>query len=256
MPAIVAPIARETRRRERLLAFSLPISVVAFVIFYKLAQRDWASPPMPWDQRLTRWVQGVHLPGLRRMMLLVSWPGWPPQNWALTTLAAIVLFRAGFRAAPWIVLAALPVEAAVTGLKYGVNRERPIRPTPGPRFWPSDPSFPSGHTVQYTLVLGFLAHLTRLYVHRQLARRLALSILGLLIALIGPSRIYLGHHWPTDVVAGYSLGMGLLFSFVQLYELLRLKTRMRPAMQTATDAVSPRVPPGQDSLWLNLLTRS
>lgn len=236
------PITRETRRRERRLALALPSSIIAFGIFYRLAQRDWSLPPMPWDERLTRWIQGIRLPGFSRVMLLVSWPGWPPQNWALTTLAAAVLFRCGFRVAPWIVLAALPVEAAVTGLKYYVNRQRPVRPSPGPRRWPRDPSFPSGHTVQYTLVLGFLAHLTRLYVRQSWRRRFGLTLLSLFIGLIGPSRVYLGHHWPTDVVAGYSLGFGLLFSFVQLYELVRLKVRRSATMQTATDAVSTPLP--------------
>jgi undecaprenyl-diphosphatase len=256
MPATNTPVERETRRRERRLALSLPISLIAFVIFYLLAQRDWRAPPMPWDERLTRWIQSVQSPRIRRLMLWISWPGWPPQNWALTTLTAAALFRGGFRVAPWIVLAALPVEAAVTSLKYYVNRDRPLRPNPAPRFWPADPSFPSGHTVQYTLVLGFLAHLTRLYVHHVPARRIGLSILGLLVALIGPSRIYLGHHWPTDVLAGYSLGLGLLFSFVQMYELMRLKVRNRPEMQTATDAVSTPVPTRQGLHWLNFVART
>jgi len=252
MPDIATPLNVETRRRERRLAFSLPISLLAFVLFYKLSQRDWTSPPMPWDQRVTRWIQAIRPPGMRRFMLAVSWPGWPPRNWALTIIGALALFRGGFRVAPWIVLAALPVEGAVTGMKYWINRERPIRPSPAPRFWPSDPSFPSGHTVQYTLLFGFMAHLARLYVHQQMVRRLLLTMSGLFVLLIGPSRIYLGHHWPTDVLAGYSLGLGLLFSFVQLYELVRLKTRHRPSMQTATDAV-PTMQAGKPGFrWLGL----
>jgi undecaprenyl-diphosphatase len=253
MPGIPTPITRETRRRGQLLALSLPMSLIAYVVFYLLSQRDWRAPPMPWDQRLTRWVQGVRFPGLRRFMLLLSWPGWPPQNWVLTSVAALALLRGGFRVAPWIVLAALPVEAVVTVMKYRVNRDRPLRPTPAPRFWPADPSFPSGHTVQYTLVLGFLAHLTRQYVRSAFTRRLNLAVLGSLIALIGPARIYLGHHWPTDVLAGYSLGLGLLFSFVQLYELIRFKTRGRPEMQTAADAISAPIPTRSDAHWAHLL---
>ena len=80
MPPTTTPIARETRLRERRLALSLPVSVIAYVIFYLLAQRDWQAPPMPWDQRLTRGVQRIQSPALRRLMLAVSWPGWPPQN--------------------------------------------------------------------------------------------------------------------------------------------------------------------------------
>lgn len=224
---VAPPVQRETHRRAELLLVSLPFSLAAFLVFFLLALRDWDAPPMPWDQRITRWIQGLPIPGLRRVMRVVSWAGWPPQNWLLTVASAVFLFRRGFRVAPWIVLAVLPVELGVTMVKAVVNRARPVQPIPGPRFWPADPSFPSGHTVQYTLLFGFLAYLTRLYAYRARVRLLGLGVFGTLIALIGPSRVYLGHHWPTDVLAGYSLGLGLLFSFVQLYELLHLVTRQR-----------------------------
>jgi hypothetical protein len=58
------------------------------------------------------------------------------------------------------------------------------------------------------------------------------------------------------VLAGYSLGLGLLFSFVQMYELMRLKVRNRPEMQTATDAVSTPVPTRQGLHWLNFVART
>src|SRR5262249_15785075 len=78
-------------------------------------------------------------------------------------------------------------------------------------------SFPSGHTIMYVAFFGFLAYLgyTRLRPGR--LRTLLLAALGALIALVGPSRVYLGHHWPSDVLAAYALGLVYLVVLVRLY---------------------------------------
>jgi undecaprenyl-diphosphatase len=54
-------------------------------------------------------------------------------------------------------------------------------------------------------------------------RRAAVTFLVGLIALVGPSRIYLGHHWFTDVMASYLLGVSYLLGLMSLYR--RVKTR-------------------------------
>lgn len=180
---------------------------------------------MSWDERLGRWIQARRTPGLQAIMRLVSWPGWPPRNWILTTLTAGLIYRRGFRLAAFLVMAALPVEIAVALVKRRVNRARPMQPEDNTAPWPADPSFPSGHTVQYTLVFGLLAYLARLHLDSGPAKLLSIILLGIPIVIVGPSRIYLGHHWPTDVMAGYSLGLGLLISFVQVYERLRPRSR-------------------------------
>jgi undecaprenyl-diphosphatase len=53
------------------------------------------------------------------------------------------------------------------------------------------------------------------------ARRLIVAGLGALIAAVGPSRIYLGHHWPTDVLASYLLGSSYLAALVVAYRRLK-----------------------------------
>ncbi len=124
----------------------------------------------------------------------------------IVTLAALAyLLMAGKRAAALLLLVAIVGGMLLsTGLKSGFERPRPDLVPHETRVYTA--SFPSGHAmlsaVTY-LTLGAL--LTRV----QQRRRIKAFIMGLAIAitlLVGVSRVYLGVHWPSDVLAGWSVG--------------------------------------------------
>lgn len=103
------------------------------------------------------------------------------------------------------VLAAVASGAALTfALKFLYNRTRPsILPVD---MLPGDPSFPSGHAALAAVVyltLGLL--LTRTLPKRSL-KIYVVGIAVLLALAVGTSRVYLGVHWPSDVLAGWTLG--------------------------------------------------
>lgn len=88
----------------------------------------------------------------------------------------------------------------------------------------SSPSFPSGHTLNAVVVVGVIAYL--LVLRRQTTRARVLLILGaaFFAITIGLSRVFLGHHWFTDVAAGWLLGgawLGLVVTAHRLYLVLR-----------------------------------
>ena len=95
-------------------------------------------------------------------------------------------------------------------------------------------SFPSGHVLTYTVVYGWLAVLADLLIRPDRPRRLVVGALAALVAGVGPSRIHLGHHWPTDVTASYLLGSSYLATLVLLYR--RLKSRPIDPMTDPTTA--------------------
>ncbi|MDA0799422.1 MAG: phosphatase PAP2 family protein [Chloroflexi bacterium] len=63
--------------------------------------------------------------------------------------------------------------------------------------------FPSGHAFQSTLVIGLLIGVAALRMRPGRLRLATIGLLALLIVAIGFSRIYLGAHWPSDVLGGY-----------------------------------------------------
>ena len=125
---------------------------------------------------------------------------------ALITLAALgyLLIERKHRAALFLLIAIGGGTLLSTLLKLGFDRPRPDLVAHGVEVWSA--SFPSGHALMSTatyLTLGAL--LARV----QSKRRVKLYLIGLalLISLIvGMTRIYLGVHWPTDVLAGWSVG--------------------------------------------------
>jgi membrane-associated phospholipid phosphatase len=78
-------------------------------------------------------------------------------------------------------------------------------------------SFPSGHTVLYTVFFGFLWYLTFAKVTKRALRWPLLALLMLLLLMIGVSRIYLGAHWASDVLGGYLLGGAILIAGIGLH---------------------------------------
>jgi len=115
----------------------------------------------------------------------------------------------------------------VTG-KELTARDRPPQSLAVPPF-ESSPSFPSGHTLNATVILGLTAYLLVVWATRKRWRVLALVTLGTLIVAMGLSRVFLGHHWLTDVVAGWAVGLGWLASVITGHRvMITLERRRRP----------------------------
>lgn len=96
-------------------------------------------------------------------------------------------------------------------LKYLFNRPRP---SVEHLVVAKHSSFPSGHAMGSMLFYGTLIFLAYKYIDNKTMRLVIQIALGIIILLIGASRIYLGVHYPTDILGGYLLGAcWLTFSY-------------------------------------------
>ncbi len=122
----------------------------------------------------------------------------------------------------WIGVAAF-AEVLVQLLKFTLGRTRPLDLYTGvERF-----SFPSGHAVVSTVILGFLAFL----LSRGQATRVRLAIAagtGVYVALVAFSRLYLGAHWLSDVLGGMSLGLAWVALAAMVYTRRRVVENFEP----------------------------
>ncbi len=154
------------------------------------------------DTTLYTLVNASHAPWLDDLMLLASAVGRAGFVWWVTALIAMVF--PGRRMAAWrLVLAVALAYLLVDGvIKPVIGRARPFDVVADARLIDQRPvtsSFPSGHTA--AAVAGALAA-GRLFPRARLAW-------WLLAAGVALSRVYVGAHWPTDVVAGAVLGLAV-----------------------------------------------
>lgn len=175
-------------------------------------------------------VQALDWPGLAPLMIALSVPGtwpWSPLSYCL---AFGGFFLAGFHREALFILATPGAALISTVAKLVVERPRPVGPDLRVLSQLLDYSYPSGHVVSYVSLYGFVFFLVFVLFKSSWWRTALLTTLGLLIGLVGLSRIYLGYHWLSDVVGGYALGSAYLLLLVEVYRL----TTTRPAEPTGS----------------------
>jgi membrane-associated phospholipid phosphatase len=135
-------------------------------------------------------------------------------------------------------------------LKDAFHRPRPelfMLETPYAR--PVSASFPSGHATASMVLYLVLAYLLVRLGGKGVFRWVVLTVAGLLIVLIGVSRMYLGVHYPSDVLAGYVFGFcwAVFCTFIieAVRGLRRGRRRQAQGVQPVSEAPAPPPNPGQ-----------
>jgi membrane-associated phospholipid phosphatase len=167
------------------------------------------------DSALLLWMQGHLLPHAAWFWEIVSWPGYAPQSYGVTLLFVLLGWQYAGRRGTVVMLLALLASPLGSVIKHLVGRPRP---TPEQAQVvgqiATSAAYPSGHVLSYTVVCGLLILLIRdALPARRRERRSEGAVCGILaasIVLIGPSRVALGDHWPTDVLGAYLIGGALL----------------------------------------------
>jgi len=147
---------------------------------------------------------------------------------AVTAILILTVNRRSWT--PVIVIAGAGVGSLLMTIagKDLIGRARPALEFAVPPFEHS-PSFPSGHTLNATVIAGAIAYVLLLREKKRLTRALTVAIAGLFALTIGLSRVYLGHHWFTDVLAAWMLGLAWLALVITAHRLyLTVRRRTQP----------------------------
>lgn len=152
-------------------------------------------------------VQGFHaasLPGLTTLVFTVTDLGGTQTILTVGLLATLVFATLRqWRSAVAVALSVAVTQALVAVLKHAVERPRP--PAQDALTHASGFSFPSGHASASMALYALLAWLAAHHLRGRV--RVAVLVCGaVLVCFIGVSRVYLGAHYPTDVLAGWLFG--------------------------------------------------
>ncbi|MFG2820979.1 phosphatase PAP2 family protein [Kitasatospora sp. NPDC048365] len=201
------------------------------IIVMVLDSNEWA--PLGFEQAALDWAAAHRPPALVTTAKAVTSLGTGVFPYLVALAAGIVLVRAArphpSRRATAVLLLA-PVLWLVAGqllrqgLMHGFGR-----PRPPPAYWAFTPSgfaFPSGHAFTAAVCAGLLAvAVARTHPN---ARRVAAALALTFAAVIGATRVYLGVHWPLDVLGGWLLATAWLLIGAAL-----LRTPGRPTLDDA-----------------------
>jgi membrane-associated phospholipid phosphatase len=196
--------------------------VLLLMLLGWLFQEVWEKESFSFDTTTLLWIHQFANPFLDWLMLNITSLADPPMVIGIFVGTIFLLWRKRkYAEIKMFAIACIGGEALNIGLKLAFGKLRP-------QLWTqliseTSSSFPSGHALGSLVVYGFLA-----YFLATEFKRSALVMYGVaceLILAIGFSRLYLGVHWLTDVIAGYSVGFLWLITCISIlkHNLTRLE---------------------------------
>lgn len=204
--------------------FSVLISLFALFVFIKLGDDVFQKEIISIDSSWINYLYGLRSPTLNSFMLFITNFGSPLFLLIGSIVFVMYLFTKSKKDS--LIFSAILYSGIVLNFLLKNMFHRP-RPTLISLVHETGYSFPSGHAMNSFVFYAAIAYFY-LHVNRKIKNTVFVSILfGCIIILIGISRIYLGAHFPSDVIAGYMAGFfwlssGILFEktliFRQLYK--------------------------------------
>lgn len=185
--------------------FGLVVAMFYFTrrVLVSLHVGGWAKDM---DEPAYHWVLEHQVPAMQALAdLLYFWGSTPGMTLIMLVLSGLLCWhtRSAWPLATVAFTALVSVLLTVL-LKTSLQVVRP-QGIPGGPAPPESYSFPSGHTLNSAALIGIASYLAIVYGLRRYAYLIGI-VAGLFILAMGASRIYIGHHWVSDVVVGLFIG--------------------------------------------------
>ncbi|MEH2089539.1 phosphatase PAP2 family protein [Nostoc sp.] len=193
--------------------------LVLFVLA-QLAEEVLEQDAFKFDTTFLLWLHQFANPNLDNLMLFITNLGNPSTVVIVAGITILLLWWRRYQEeTKAFVFACIGGLILNTGLKLFFSKPRP-------ELWhqlisEKSFSFPSGHALGSMVLYGFIAY--ELAIHYPNFAKVIYSLTVILIAAIGISRLYLGVHWPTDIIAGYGVGFLWLMICITMLKLQRLR---------------------------------
>lgn len=185
---------------EAAILASLGAAVLALFLFAWLGNEMLQGDTQHFDQMIREWVHRYASPGMTSAMNAISLLGYNILIVELAIALAIFAWLRWRRALLWLAVAMTGSLVLDLTLKYIYHR---TRPTAYFGMAPHSYSFPSGHALCSFCFYGVVAGLLSARIKSLALQMVIWCLAAALVIAIGVSRIYLGVHYPSDVVAGY-----------------------------------------------------
>ncbi|HEX9311106.1 MAG TPA: phosphatase PAP2 family protein [Gemmatimonadaceae bacterium] len=184
----------------------LIVAAAGTAVFVALAGHVRSGSTQAFDDAVIRWMGAHHSKSLDAIMVELTALGTAMVVLTIVAVASLFLVLTQHKYSAILLLASTFGGIVLDGvLKLGFNRPRPAIFISDVRTFSS--SFPSGHAMSAAIVYSTVAYLAARLHRRRWARWLVMIAAFILIALISISRLYLGVHYPSDVIAGLAIGL-------------------------------------------------
>ena len=205
----------------------VPVISGFLVFLFMLAQvLQSHGAPLPWDDTVRYWIYGLRCPALTNVLTAITYCG----NWNTITGICLILlplsffwrpFGSSFRDAYGLSLSIAPL---LSTFLYKTIKTLVLRPRPDIHLHlisQGGYSFPSGHAMTSLVFYGLLLFWVLRYLKQKKCGNAVVYCISTLffcfIFLIGFSRIYVGVHYPSDVLAGWGAGTVILSAFYAFF---------------------------------------
>lgn len=210
-----------TLQRWAPLLVAFAVMLACLVGFWELAEDFAYSPAMAaFDTRVTTAIQSVRAPALTAFAVIITTTGGTLVVSAITLTGFVMMWRRRHDFAVYFIVAVAGGALLTSVLKNRFDRPRPAAESALITL-PESFSFPSGHSMASLCVAVAGSYLALRSELSRAGKAWVVVGLGVWALLVGWSRVYLGVHWPSDVLASWLLGSAWLALVIGVAEYRR-----------------------------------